>query len=252
MQEAKIPDDAKCWDVYKAFHCAVDHSGFSQTNSHRATAVILFDTGEVIITQSSPGPDVRGHYRPLGIVLTTSKELNVFLPDGTPCAKTWLEDGGMQYLVHDLDTCTAVRLDGQWRRAPGKDSWGRETAGSPLTPGVPKRFQYNNRCYIPGPGMRPIAHDKIAVRRPLRSGKYTPEQLEHIHMIVATGQAAMKLSGHDAAVGKRVGEKATADPKVLLNCATWLDVPDHMLPALAQRGCTHFVEEYDYLLTTVG
>ena len=246
MRDVKIPLDARSWDQYQAFHtfCGFGAQDF-KTRSHWGgppSPLVLFDTGEVICIQSSPNPNQRGVYSSIGVRLTHTKETSLWTPDGSPITRAWLDDGGMQYLLVDLDTKHAVRLDGKRRSSPRVDH-----TGSPLTQGIPVRFQYNCHAYIPGPGLPPIAHEKVRVSIPLERAGYTKGETEHIHMIVATGQAAMKLTDH-AAVHCNDG-KTGVNPDTLLKCQTWQDVPEALLPALAKHGAGRVVREYDYLLT---
>jgi hypothetical protein len=235
MLDVKIPDEARSWDRYNAFHCAVHMNAFHRTSSYQASPIILFDTGELIVTTSCPSPWMRGHYPLVGISLTTSKDVKLYLPDGTPCTMAWLDDYGMQYLLVDHETKQAVRFSTY--RYDGKK----------LTPGIPTRFQMSATAYIPGPGMAPVSPAKVKVSRPLNKAGFDAHELEHIRMIVATGQAAMKLADHPAVQAQ---VKKSADPDVLLKCKTWLDVPNSMLPALAGGGCTRRTQLFDYLLTS--
>jgi hypothetical protein len=253
MKDVNIPLEARDWDFYQAFHtfCGFAADGFRRKGSWgvNPTPLVLFDTGELICTDAAPDPSKRGEYRSVGISLTTTKDERLWLPDGSPVTRAWLDDAGMQYLLVDRETKRAVRLDGTWRRAPGKNYYGKEEAGSPVTTGIPLRFQYNCRAYIPGPGLPPVSHEKLKVSIPIQKAGYTSDELEHIHMIVATGQAAMTLTDHEAV---HRNASVGANPDVLLRCTTWQDCPEALLPALAQYGAGRVVREYDYLLTEQG
>lgn len=244
MKEVTFPHDHRGWDYYQAFHT---FCGFGEDEFKRAgvSPLVLFDTGELIVTAAQPNPNERGNYHSVGVSLTHTKERRLWLPDGSPVVRAWLDDGGMQYLLHDWESKRAVRLDGPRRTAAYKDYYGREKAGSPLTPGIPMRFQYECRAYIPGPGLPPISHEKIKVSIPTQKAGYTCDELEHIQMIVATGQAAMKLTDHEAV---RTSATGFADPDILLKCKTWQDVPPAMLPGLL-KGAGARVMLFDYLLT---
>jgi hypothetical protein len=248
MIDVTFPRDKADWDAYRAFHtfCGGGGNDFMHKQSTwggEASPLTLFDTGEVICTETTPGPDKRGDYHSIGVTLTTTSDVPLWMPDGNPVVRAWLDDGGMQYLLVDHATKRAVRLNGAYRRAPRTNYF---NPGSPITPGIPHRFQYNCRAYIPGPGMPPIAHEKLKVKIPLAKAGYTQDELEHIHMIVATGQAAMKLTDHEA-VQRKASEGA--NPDVLLKCKTWQDVPDALLPGLAQFGVGRVERLFDYLLT---
>jgi hypothetical protein len=250
MKDVKFPVEHQGWDYYKAFHAFCMFDGFrAQRDQYGGppSPIVLFDTGELICTQASPSPNQRGSYHSIGVSLTTSKNEMLYLPDGRPVVHAWLDDGGMQYLLHDWESKRVVRLDGKHRRAPGAPNFygNKAEAGSPLTPGIPMRFQYMCRAYIPGPGLPPIAHEKIKLTIPTAKAGFTKDELEHIQMIVHTGQAAMKLTDHEAVHTKA---KSAADPDVLLKCQTWQDVPPSMLPALLNGAPTRILM-CDYLLT---
>jgi hypothetical protein len=100
------------------------------------------------------------------------------------------------------------------------------------THGIPLRFQYNCAAYIGGAGLAPIAHEKIKLSIPLNKAGYTTDQLEHIQMIVNTGQAAMRLTDHVAV--HRSGSIG-ADPDIILRCQTWEDMPEAQLPMLLHQ-----------------
>lgn len=247
MKNVDFPvGDAVNWDLYQAFHTFCMTNGFKGRNSVYGgplSPLVLFDTGELICTSTTPGPHERGGYHPVGVSLTTTKNIDLFMPDGKPIIRAWLDDDGMQYLLHDWSSNRVVRLDGMCRFAAG--SRGRTEIISPLTSGIPVRFQFNCRAYIPGPGLPPVSHEKIKLTIPIAKAGFSPDEIDHINMIIHTGQAAMKLTDHEAV---RDAVKGIADPDVLLKCKTWQDVPPSMLPALL-NGAPKRVVLCDYLAT---
>jgi hypothetical protein len=244
VKQVSIPDHARSWDTYKAFHAACSYSELRPTSSYGNTPLILFDTGELICTYVNH--NARGSYHSVGVTLGLATDRQIYLPDGTLCAKAWLDDGGQQQVLVDEETGHVVSVDA--RRSAPHNYQGKETPGSPITPGIPLRFQYNSTAYIPGPGLPPIGHEPITVKRPLAKAGYTKDEIEHIQMIVHTGQAAMKLTDHSALNQRHVGTRG-ADPDVLLACKTWQDVPQSMLPELGINGCARRSQKWGYLLT---
>lgn len=224
MIEFPFPHDTALFDAYRAKHTLI------KGNSYYRSPLVLFDTGELICTEYTPNPEARGTYSEVGVTLTTSENIYLRIPDGDAVPRAWLDDNGMQYLLHDHSTNHVVRLDG---RQPS------------LTHGIPLRFQYNCAAYIGGAGLAPIAHKKIKLSIPLNKAGYTTDQLEHIQMIVNTGKAAMRLTDHVAV--HRSGPIG-ADPDIILRCQTWEDMPEAQLPMLLHSGVRRVTRYYDYLL----
>jgi hypothetical protein len=250
MKEVTFPHEHASWDRYKAFFTICLADGFNPANPWTTESpIILFDTGEVICTASDPGPDVRYNYRSIGVTLTTTKEQRLFFPDADDDAQiplAWLDDAGMQYLLVDHETRHVVRLNGPYRHQPqNPDRFERPPA--PVTAGIPHRFQYNCRAYIPGPGLPPVSHVPLKVSIPIAKAGYTSDEIEHVQMIVNTGRAAMKLTDHEA-LHRNPGTKGV-NPDTLLECKTWQDVPEALLPALAQHGAGRVERSYPYLLS---
>jgi hypothetical protein len=228
MIEFPFPHDTALFDAYRAKHAKVGHYN---------SPLVLFDTGELICTEYTPNPEARGEYSEVGVTITTSENTYLRIPDGDAVPRAWLDDNGMQYLLHDHSTNHVVRLDGPRRH--------RNSKGMHFTHGIPLRFQYNCTAYIGGAGLAPIAHEKIKLSIPLNKAGYTTDQLEHIQMIVNTGQAAMRLTDH-VAVHRR--GSIGADPDIILRCQTWEDMPEAQLPMLLHRGARRVTRYYDYLL----
>lgn len=244
MKKIDFPHDKASWDRFRAFYTCCDkfEGNFYRQPSYNNPPLYLFDTGELICTHSQPDPNWRGVYNSVGVTLTTTKDTKLRLPDGvTDVLTAWLDDGGMQYLLIDHDSGHAVRLDTGFRYI-------NSHTPLPLTPGIPERFQFNCYAYIGGPGMKPISHGQIKVSVPVSKAGYTKEQLEHIHMILATGRATMKLTDHFATKCSGYGLKPL-DADMLLKCKTWDDAPAAVLPAFFCGKEPRSTRGYDYLLS---
>jgi hypothetical protein len=234
--------DKQAWDRFGAFHLLIGQFEVEPFKSWHDHPMVLFDTGEAIFTDTAPGPNKRGTYRPLGLEVTTSKNITgpLYAPDGQKIAVAWLYDGGQESLLVDEDTHRVVRIRDSYRRKP-----------EDLIAGVPHRFQ--NRCtaYVPGPGMPPIGMDKIIAWLPFKAAGLTDDEKAHIQMITDTTRAALKLIDHE------VTQQYASAPNIYSGCSldkvlaaqTWQDFEDADLHALFHYGAQRKRIEYDYLLT---
>lgn len=82
---------------------------------------LVFESGEVCYTRSSPDPEHRRHYAAYGVTVFMpgdSHTPKMFLPTGepVPAAQLELPQGGRPYLIHDYATDVIKRLDYKWAR----------------------------------------------------------------------------------------------------------------------------------------
>lgn len=207
------------YDRFKASHMLIDNN-----------SMVLFDTGELIYTDPRPDPGQRHNYSEVSVAIyaTTDEPMpTLYLPNGDPVAKAWLDDGGQQHLMVDREMNRAVRIDGPYRR---KSSSGKMP---PLIEGIPHRFQEGVFGYIGGPGCNPIGTGKIAVHQPIKKW-LTPEELEHCNMIETTFRAAAKLTDHECIRQSSMNRGIAA--ALLLKCQTWQDIPADQMAMLYHNG----------------
>jgi hypothetical protein len=92
------------WDRFRAFH----------TNNY---PFIQFASGELILADSSPDPDLRQHYKPYNLTITMTTDpqcpslyLEPWVEGAKPVPRTHLTRSGGQYLLIDHCLNTAVRI----------------------------------------------------------------------------------------------------------------------------------------------
>ncbi len=91
----KWPADQQRWDDFRAFHVGIGRYGPGR-HGHSGI-MVLFDTGELILTKAMPDPDQRGSYSADGGELTRSDESRFwFTPDGLEFKKAWCQASGSQ------------------------------------------------------------------------------------------------------------------------------------------------------------
>jgi hypothetical protein len=241
MQLPQWDRSLQSWDRFKAFHIHVGRYGLEEYKNWANQPMVMFDTGEVIFTDRSPRPNVRGHYNLLGLEVVTSKDIKgpLYTPDGQKIAVAWLYEDGQESLLVDDDTGRVVRISDSYHD--------RER----VVPGIPHRFQRRCTAYIPGPGMPPIGTGKIVVWLPFKVANLTSEQKAHIQMLTDTARAALKLTNH-AITRTHYGSPGIVSGcplDVLLATTSYLDLADAHLGALYHHGAQRKRVEYDYLLT---
>ena len=96
------------WDAYRQFYKS--HRCFTQ-----------FENGGLGLRQGNFDPDERHVYEKFGVQIVSSADDNLpqlFTPEGAPVTKAWLNQGGAQTLIIDLEQKKAVRT---WNYSPPKD-----------------------------------------------------------------------------------------------------------------------------------
>ena len=179
--QLNTPFEAQGWDRFKAFHSVVGSVSFSTLYTQ---GFIRFDTDEVIFTLSDPRPNYRHHYKDLNvtIALTVDKDCpRLFMPDGTPVKKSWLDVGGSQALLIDHDSKRVVGLRTRTAWMAGLDTR------------LPIRFK-DVAAYIGGAGALPVGAP-ITLRRP---NKITPEQRRHVRQLVEACKTWAAMEGFRA------------------------------------------------------
>lgn len=249
MKRFEIPRHRRRWDAHREFHCI---SG----------PITVFETGELIVTDASPHVNHRRHYEDYNVELVSTGDRSaaggmcvgtLYAPDGTEVPNAWLYDSGQEHLLIDHDTHMAVRIDG-YRRCYRDNEGKLVSRGSDLDlmPGVPERFQPIAFAYIGGPQCPPVGCAQIVAWAPFNKAGYTLEQREHIQMIINTGRAALKLTGHHAANYEAPYPKgflAGVNPDTLLQCKTWQDLDPNLWRELYCYGASRRQLTFDYLLT---
>jgi hypothetical protein len=117
------------WDYYGHFHIPANHYSLP---------IVQFATGELGITEAYKiRPRKRRTYDEYNIAITGTADgyFKFALPDGTALPKAWLNYGGQQYLLVDLDTKRAVRLQSKHMRDADIPSYMQQTCGGFLKPG---------------------------------------------------------------------------------------------------------------------
>lgn len=184
----KVPafDHSKSsWDRYRAFHIA------------HGWDLVQFDTGEVIITNAFPRPDLRGRNRHGFSMLQSRSDLcrawggkdirGTVLKDpvsGEAIPNSWLTlpSGSGQYLLLDHETRRVVRLGAiNYNDKPG-DHW---TARK----GVPQRFWREAAAYYPGDDMPPVGDDVTI----MRSVPLTSDERAHLRELLSSCRAWLQI-----------------------------------------------------------
>lgn len=199
MKEFVLNPTQTRWDSWHAFHEVV------------SSCVTVFDTGEAVVTHGEPDPDRRGTQGRTGLrIIATGDDGRWLLPDGTPIAAAWLNEGGQQYLLVDADRNRLVRLD----RAVHEH------------PAVPARFK--NRwiyAYIAGPGKDPVGAP-IDVSRPLRD--YPDKELiKYVDSLRAA--AKMRCAIDNTTPCKHVGWRTIEDYRGVASIAELTDADIYAL-----------------------
>lgn len=241
----------QAWDRFKQFYIGVSNYNLIEDTHYNSKPMIMFDTGEVIFTEFCPRVDSRGEYLPIGVRVTTSKDYGgeLWTPDGDKIAVAWVYDGGQEHLLVDEDTKRVVRVaDSRRYKNIHTDQL---VSDKNIIPGIPHRFQTGVSIYFPGPGLPPVPVEPIVAWLPFKKAGLTPEENDHISMIVDTARAAMKLTNHPDC-DKWVPSKTLTSGcplDAILKSKDWLDIPVCHLHALYHYGAQRKKMTYDYLLT---
>ncbi len=241
-----VPLDPKFrrWDTYREFHMGVGQNSIRQSDRHNLSSFVQFETGEVVCNLTSPNPGFRGEYPLLNLaVYSTSDEKcpKLFLRNGTPVAKAWLEPRGQQILLLDRCTTRAVAL----RPPSEKDA----------TDHLPERFvtkiNYTGRAparlpkfsaYFAGEGRDPQG-PVIAVVPPLNIS-LTPDEFAHIKEITQACKAWYAMTEHET---KKMYAGAV-DHKLLLDAKTIADLEPARRCILAENGVARKTMYEPYLV----
>ena len=242
MEKIDFDMNIASWDRYRAFYTVINGLGLKQPSPYSQAPVILFDTGEVIVTNGQPQiPSRRMYLGRLELTTTTELNQNLYLPDGTKIPKAWLDDNGMQYLLLDHEQRLAVRLDGVWLAYKGSDC---EKQSEILRPGFPRRFQTGAFAYIPGPYMPPIGAGKIRVN-PTIAHVSTKEEREKVRTFVDCFMAQMKLTDDDCI---RLAGPTPVPFDDVLDWETPNDVPLNLKSRLFHSGVGRPAWHFDALM----
>ena len=158
----KIPDNLKDtdkrWDAWRAFHWNFPESSY---RSYGHDPIVLFDTGELVVTSSYAA--LRREYRELDIELAATSAPGfpaLTTPDGREIKNAWLTQNGMQEVLIDYATGRVVSLAKRFRTEDN--------------PQIPARFvsDYGQAlAYFPGPGQAPVSPSRLIVRPPVQCGQ---------------------------------------------------------------------------------
>lgn len=180
MRNMLFRENRPRWDEYDAFH--IKDGPFVQ-----------FDTGEVICTRGSYDRDeyARKLYKDLNVEIRyTSDERmpNLYLPDGTRCARSWLDDRGSQTILIDWNFNMAIRL------GTSTGSFPQYTDAKHWQASIPQRFRGKCVAYWAGELSKPQGSIGIKVTRPR---KLTEAERAHLEGIknYARARYAMEHAG---------------------------------------------------------
>ena len=185
MQMPAFDHSKACWDRYKAFH--ITHGW----------GLVQFDTGEVIITNAFPRPDLRKRNRHGFTVLHSRSDLCRAWGDKSVCGtvlkdpvtgedipNSWLtlQGGAGQYLLLDQETRRVVRLGAMRYDDKVSDHWA-------CRKGVPRRFWREAAVYFAGNDMPPVGDDVTICR----SEKLTSDERKHLSELLTSCRAWLQI-----------------------------------------------------------
>jgi hypothetical protein len=229
------PAEHQSWDQYRAFHIAAGRGGFGRLASYHPSPLVLFDTGELILTKRQPDPNERGEYRCVGVELTRSDEMGGYwTPTGLQVKKAWFHTS--QWALVDEQTGRAVRVDRPVHGGPGGSIIKR--------PNVPERFK-TAQAYIGGPGCHPVGSSSFEIRPTVRD--MHPAAQEHAKRIEQTFRAAMILTEDPITSDTTTGQALPFERVMALK--GWEELDDFERRRLWRNGIDRPKLEFDYLLT---
>lgn len=248
----QFPHGIAKWDEFRAFHVTVGRYGIRSGNHFSAGPVILFDTGELIVTHPEPDPGERGLYGELNIELAKSDEFlkgtdrvdgqPLYAPNGEQLRQAWFVEN--VWLLIDHDSHRAVRLN-------GKGSDGRNEAMDDhrrAAPGIPRRFQQRARGYIGGPGQLPVGRGTIKIQPPAKESWTTVEQREHILALHTVCRAEAQMLDYEP-IMKHGKPDGPVPFERLMAVKSWRDLNEIEQRRIYHYGESRPVLELDYLLT---
>jgi hypothetical protein len=155
MKTPAFDHSRRRWDQYGQF--------YNNLSGHR---FILFESGELMINHGTLDPDARRVYDAFNLELFSTIDAYKFkltTPDGEPVPKAWLNQGGAQQLVRDLDTGKVHYLNG-----------GRGRLQDDKYP-VPKHASHSS-IYWAGAGREPVIRRSISLAKPDAEFKETHKE----------------------------------------------------------------------------
>lgn len=236
MIRPEWPLDKQQYDRYNAFHVGVSKGGLHKPSSYGSQPLVLFDTGELILTKAEPDPGERGEYKVVDVELTFSNDMGGYwTPDGMAVKKAWFS-GASQWALVDGQSGRAVRTNGASRTRSGRD----------FRPNIPARFQECS-AYIGGPGCHPVGSAPFVLRPTIR---YMPQHMrDHVATFEQSFRAAMTLTENPVTNDTIIVTQPLAFEKVMA-LESWEDLDDFQQRCLWKFGVDRPVLQFDHLLTS--
>jgi len=174
------------WDRFHQFYQTLNHP----SSRWMSSGFIMFMSGELICTASRRDGKERLTYSDLNVRLVNTDDLvhppKLFTLDQQPITKAWLNDGGSQTLLIDLDTHRAVRLS-TYLRASDAD--------------IPVWLDNECSAYCPGPSKNFVG-SPVEVSRPHKWDHAEWAHVDHLR-VASQAWAAMEQTPSDVAPRSR-------------------------------------------------